>query len=96
MRIEKHVTLEADVDVDVSLEDITACIAAEFQQEGNERHTLFEAECALSRGLTFIVALPDDVLAKLRPGVRKVVADRLREQADRYARFKPADPPCSP
>lgn len=78
MKIKKWVSVEAEVEVDVTMDDIRAELCA----DGNENET----ECLriLNRCGSAMKAIPDATIAKMTAAQRNVVASFFKEQSERY------------
>lgn len=78
MRIEKQVECLVDVEVDVSLEDITDAIAE-----------CVDTERSVLRGVTnchrFLQAIPDEIIAGLNDHQRETVFNAMTVQVNRFA-----------
>jgi len=100
MKVEKCITVQTEVEVDVGVEDITACILEELDRHAEtDREIMFEVERGLVRAVTFLKACPERAIAKMRPGPLAEIVKILRQEADRYAAFHPAPaatPPSVP
>ena len=83
MRIEKYVTVNAEVEVDIGIDDIVACIHSRLDPEDETMQQCIER--GLNNALMFVKGVPDEEIRALRPAVREVLIKVLREQADRYA-----------
>lgn len=77
MKIVKYVTLDAEVEVHVSIDDVTAAIAEEA-----------DAVPGVMRGLNnvalFLKAIPDQMVAEMNDSQKALVKSFLTEQAARF------------
>lgn len=78
MKIEKQVEVTVDVEVDVSLEDITASIWTDT-----------DSASGVLRGISnchrFLKAIPQDLIAAMNDKQRQTILTALTEQAQRFA-----------
>lgn len=79
MKVTTWVETSQEVEVIVSLDDVMAEIGA---LEAPARSQ--EATSLLSLCVGAVMKVPDEVVAEMTDTARKVVADAMREQAERY------------
>ncbi len=72
--------IETEADVYVSAEQILA----ELPGESGEASTMQQVQSLLSRCHGCLKAVPDSLIKQLTPEARRVIADALRLQAERY------------
>ena len=77
MKISKWVTYDAEVEVDISLEDIVTAIREDTDSLENVLR-------GLNNTLNFIKAIPDSLIADFNDGQRKVVREYLSKEALRF------------
>jgi hypothetical protein len=77
MKIPKMVTVEQEIEVEVTTEDIACCIAEETD---SQRSVLL----GINNCAKFLKAVPDGMIAGLNDKQREVIATFLREQAGRF------------
>jgi hypothetical protein len=78
MKVSKSVTMEIDVDVDISLEDITYAIKEDMDSPEH-----------ITRGINnvwvFLSAIPDADIKAMPAAKRKTIFDALNKQIQRFA-----------
>ena len=79
MKVTTWVETSQEVEVTVSLDDVMAEIGA---LEAPARRA--EAQSLLSLCVGAVMKVPDSVVAEMTDTARKMVADAMREQAERY------------
>ncbi len=79
MKVTTWIETAQQVDVEVSLDDVMAEIAWLDAPESNQA-----ALRLLSMCLGAVMKVPDALVAAMNDTQRKLIADRLREQLDRY------------
>lgn len=80
MQVRTTIEISQEVQVEVSLDEVMAEIAA---LETPER--VPEALRLLSLCMGAVMKVPDTILADMNPAQKKVIVDALREQLARYA-----------
>lgn len=80
MQIRTTIEISQEVQVEVSLDEVMAEIAA---LETPER--VPEALRLLSLCMGAVMKVPDAILAEMNPAQKKVIVDALREQLARYS-----------
>lgn len=77
MKIQKFVTIETEVEVSVSAEDIATIFA-------EEPITSRQALLTISNAAAVIKGLTPEMIEQMGNPARKTIADFFREQADRF------------
>ena len=80
MKVKAWVEMAQEINVDVSIDDVIAGISSFGEPKS--------AQAALPLLLTCIgvvMKIPDETVAAMSEAQRKIVAGRLREQAERFA-----------
>jgi hypothetical protein len=79
MRVEKHVELDGDVEVDIGAEDIAAALAGVMGTEN---------EWAIGRcvcnAISALKAVPDQFIVNSKPELRRVAIENLEQQLARW------------
>lgn len=78
MKIPKYVTLEQEIEVDVSAEDIAAAIV----EDPNRVHTCM---VGINNFASFAKSIPDPVISEMSGGARKTIGDFLRGLSERFS-----------
>jgi hypothetical protein len=79
MRVTKWVSAEAEVEIDVDIQDITAELRIDA-----ERCNGAEVKRGIANCVNFLRSIPDDLIAADKPETRKLISDHLQEQANRF------------
>lgn len=77
MKIAKWVTVEQEIEVDVSAEDIATALYA----ENDSAHQVMQGVNNFAR---YCKAIKPETIEELKDTQRAVIADFLRKEADRY------------
>ena len=78
MKITKLITVETEVEVHVSCEDIASAI----NEPGVDR--LFAVQSGLNNVGAYLKAIPDDLIVEMTDGQKQTVAKFLHDQAHRF------------
>lgn len=90
MKISKWVDMGAEVEVDISVEDIRGALSEYFHEVTRdplgERQNGNDIKIALNQIGAFLRALPDEQIVLLNPPQRTMIHKFLSEQAARFSR----------
>ena len=81
MKVQKQITMDIDVEVDVSLDEVVLALAGEMEEPDAVRSVVR----GINHVLLFLRAIPDSLLDDMSRGQREVVQEVLMEQAKRFA-----------
>lgn len=85
MKVKTYKTL--DLDVDITVEDITSTLTDSLQEAREEDDDrAFVLKSFVSQVAQCLRAIDDDLIARLNPEHRKLIADRLAEESRRFRR----------
>ena len=77
MRVTKRISVETEVEVDVSAEDCARAIA----EDPESKHTVL---LGIDTAARFLRAIPDDLISEIPDEAKKVISDFLDEQRKRF------------
>ena len=77
MRIKKWIDIEQEIDVDISVEDITVALA-------EDPDTTTRIMNGLNQAAEFMKGISDEMIGEMRVAQRIIIGQFLEKQADRY------------